>query len=311
MFLPQFEVYHKNLHTSYLNLSNFINFLKNDLFTGYIQIKTSEKECLIFLDHGQVINTFEILNNEYKFLSLEGILSNINEGIVNVYRLPEETAPFWANLVTAEILYPNLSTDFTDLIRLLHKLKREEITGWAEIILSGNEKSFIYFQNGIVIGTCSSWKNWLFEKGEAHLPEITKRTSEAVFNVYKLPLEQISTNINLENITNFFQEYLAVLEKIIGEKNFSLLWRQKGVEKAEKYPFLDPFANEFEYKEGKIAFYGDASEKELLEALKEVCTEIIKHNKNLEKKIVQEASYLKQKYKIFIENTGLSSLLGI
>jgi len=311
LFLPQFEVYHENLHTFYLNLSNFINFLKNDLFTGYIQIKTSEKEYLIFLDHGQVLNTFEILNNKYNFLSLEEILSNINQGIVNIYHLPEETAPFWANLVTAEILYPNLSTDFTDLIRLLHKLKREEITGWAEIILSENEKSFIYFQNGIIIGTCSSWKKWIFEKGEKSLPEITKRASKAVFNVYKLPLEQVSANINLENITNFFQEYLAILERFIGEKNFSLLWRQKGIEKAERYPFLDPFANEFEYKEGKIVFYGDTSEKELLEALKEVCAEIIDQKKDLKKRIIQEASYLKQKYSIFIENTGLSSLLGI
>ena len=310
MFLPQFEVCHENLHTSYLNLSNFINFLKNDLFTGYIQVKTPEKEYLIFLDHGQVLNTVEILNNEYKFLSLEETLSNINEGIVNVYRLPEETAPFWANLVTAEILYPNLSTDFTDLIKLIYKLKREEITGWAEINHSQGEKSFIYFQNGIVIGTCSSWRKWIFEEGEKCLPEITKRSSEAVFNVYKLRLEQISVNINLENITNFFQEYLAILEKIIGEKNFSLLWRQKGIEKADEYPFLDPFANEFEYKEGKIAFYGDASEKELLEALKKMCAEIIDQKKELKKKIIQEAGYLKQKYRIFIENTGLSSLLG-
>jgi len=310
LFLPQFEGYHENLHTFYLNLSNFINFLKNDLFTGYIQIKTSEKEYLIFLDQGQVLNSLEILNNKYKFLSLGEILSNINEGIVNVYYLPEETASFWANLVTAEILYSNLSTDFTDLVKLIYKLKKEEITGWAEINHLQGEKSFIYFQNGIIIGTCCSWKKWIFEEKENNLPEIARRASKAVFNVYKIPLEQTAANINLEDITNFFQEYLAILEKIIGKKFFFFLWRQKGIEKAEKYPFLDPFANEFEYKEGKIVFYGDVSERELLEALKEVCAEIIDQKKDLKKRIIQEASYLKQKYSIFIENTGLSFLLG-
>lgn len=311
MFLPQFKICHQNLHTSYLNLANLISFLKNDLFTGYIQTKVSEKEFLVFLDHGQILNSFEIVDNKYKFLPLEEILNTIKgEGTVNVYYLPEETALFWANLATAEILYPNLSTDFTDLIKLMHKLKKEEVTGWTEITSSQGEKSFVYFQNGTIIGTCSSWRKWVFEESEKYLPEITERASEAIFNVYKLRLDKTPANVTLEEITNFFQEYLATLEKFLGKKEFSLLWRQKGIEKVVKYPFLDPFANEFKYKEGKIVFEGNATEKELIEALKEICEEIIQQKKDLEKNIIQETRYLKEKYRTFIENTGLSFLLG-
>ncbi|MDL1969760.1 MAG: hypothetical protein LWW94_02075 [Candidatus Desulfofervidaceae bacterium] len=303
-FLPRFEIYHQNLSTYYLNLPQFIDFLKNDLFTGYIQIKGTHKDFLIFLEIGQILNCLEITENNYQILSLEEILNKVGkEEYVDVYYLPEETAIFWANLVTGSILYPNLSSDFTDLIKLLAKLKDEKLTGWIEINSPQKEKSFVYFQNGKVIGSCCSWKGNKFYKGEDLLPEIIKKYSKAVFDVY------ISGETSIEEAINFFEAYIKILEEIIGKKEFSLLWRRKGVEKADKYPFLDPFANEFEYKEGKINFWGEVSPNEFIEALKEVCSEIIKEKK-LTEKMKDKTKEIKDQHKTFIEKNGLFSLVG-
>jgi len=309
LFLPQFNPYHENLHTHYLNLSRLIEFLKSDLFTGYVQIKGAEKEFLIFLEDGQILSSIENTDDEYKSLPFQDVLNAIGEDeSVNIYHLPQETAPFWANLATAEVLYPGLSSDFTVLLKLIHKLKQEKLTGWIESRLSEDEKSLVYFKDGKIMGTCSSWRGFVFDEEEKHLSEVIEKSSEGVFNVYKLLLDRV-TSMALEEIINFYQEYLHILEKTVGHRQFSLSLRQKCVEKAEKYPFLDPFANELEFKEGKLSFVGDASERQLLEALKEVCVEIIKE-KGLEKKIDKEAGDLKEKYKVFLENTGLSALLA-
>lgn len=311
MFLPKFKIYHQNLNTYYLNLPQFVDFLKDDLFTGYIQIKRTDKDFFIFLEMGQVLNCLEVSDNNYQMLSLEEILNKIGKGdYVNVYYLPEETVIFWANLVTGNVLYPNLSSDFTDLIKLLAKLKHEGLTGWLEITSPQKEKSFVYFQNGKVIGSCCSWKGYKFYEGEDLLPEIIKKHAKAVFDVYKVSLDKgISGEISKEEVINFFAEYIKILEEVMSKKEFSLLWRQKGIEKADKYPFLDPFASEFEYKEGEINFWADVSPNELLEALKEVCSEIIKEKK-LTEKINDRTQEIKGKYKTFIKKNGLFSLVG-
>jgi len=312
MFLPRFKVRLSNLHTYYLEMPKLIEFLKNDLFTGYIQIQAEEKNLMIFLDTGQIINCLEVSNNDYRNLTLEELLTNIKkEEFVHVFYLPENTVLFWANLFTGKILYPDLSTEFTDANRLIQKLKRENLTGWMEINLPMKEKGIIYFQNGEIIGTCSSWRKWNFQEGEEFLPEITERISQATFNVYKLTLEEtLENDLTVENILSFFQELISALEDVIGEKEFFLLWRHKAIEKAEKYPFLDPFANEFEYKSKKIIYEGTASEKELINGLKEICGEIIKERK-LQKEISSKIKELKEKYKLFIEKAELLELFKV
>ena len=162
MLWPKFKVRLNNLHTYYTDLLKLIEFLKNDLFTGYIQIWKEEKESMIFLDTGQIVKCIENKSAKYNDISLQHLIENLGkEEVIHVFDLPENSVMFWANLYMGKILYPNLSTDFTDTTRLILKLKRENLTGWMEIHLR-QEKGIIYFQNGEIIGTCSSWRNWYF-----------------------------------------------------------------------------------------------------------------------------------------------------
>jgi hypothetical protein len=294
-----------------LDLGNLIDFFEKDLFTGYIHIKDNKKEPLVFFDSGQITKCLEMVDNEYKSVSLKSVLNTVKkEEIVNTYYLPEETGIFWPNLANAKILYPNLSNEFTVLLKLVYKLKQEKLTGFIEISISKDRKSFIYFQNGKIIGTCSSWRQWVFDEGERYLAEIIAKSTQATFNVYKISLEKISEeNMTLQETIDLFQEYLATAEKIIGEKSFSSLLHQICLEKAKKYPLLDPSTNELKYKEGKISLGVSISEIELTEVLKEVCEEIIKEN-DLKKKITQQTINLKKKYQDFIKRFELSSLFG-
>jgi len=80
-------------------------------------------------------------------------------------------------------------------------------------------------------------------------------------------------------------DMFAMLEELIGlaeevltvhrvQPGFDRRLKQKLLAKAEQFPFLDPFAGEFEFSERKIRFSGDTPHRELVEALTETVTEL-------------------------------------
>jgi hypothetical protein len=310
MFFPRFKAYHENLNTYYVDLPKLITFLTNDLFNGYIHIKGEGKEFFIFFEMGELLKCLDISDNQIKEISWEEITEQLHYNeYLNIYFLPEETIFFWANLAYATLLYPNLTSEFTDPVRLLNKLKKEGLTGFIEIIMD-HEKSYIYFQEGSIIGTSSSWNKEMFIPGESEVSVIIGKIEKAIFNVYKVE-EKAEMNLDklLEEALKFFEKYISILEKSIGEKKFSTLWRQLALEKAEQYPFLDPFAGEFEYKKGKINLWSDISTVELTEGLKEVCLELAKEANLLpqQKEVLEK---LKRDYKELIKRLNLFPLFS-
>ena len=51
--------------------------------------------------------------------------------------------------------------------------------------------------------------------------------------------------------------------------DFETLLNKQFVEKVNRYEFLDPFAGEFRYSNGKVSFSGRASQRELATAIVE------------------------------------------
>ena len=77
---------------------------------------------------------------------------------------------------------------------------------------------------------------------------------------------------------SFWSEMLSraegAVDKLSSEGKFADAFREVTVEKASTYPFLDPFAGEFEYRAGKAAFHG-AIPHDLSEALAECLQDTI------------------------------------
>ncbi len=310
MFLPRFKVYHENLNTYYLDIPKLVTFLKNDLFNGYIQIKTEGREFLVFFEMGEILKCLNVTDNHIEEIPYKEIIEQLHYNeYLNLYFLPEETTFFWANIAHATLLYPNLSSEFTDPIRLLNKLKKESLTGFVEIVMPP-EKGYIYLQEGNVIGTSSSWNEWEFKPEDNEIPVIITKIEKAIFNVYKVERKvEAALNDLFQEVLDFFSVYMSILEENIGKKQFSILLRQQAIEKAEKYPFLDPFAGEFEYKEGIINLWSDISIAELAEGLKELCLEIAKKIKLLPSQ-KEKLKGLKEDYKELIKKLNLFPLFN-
>jgi hypothetical protein len=89
------------------------------------------------------------------------------------------------------------------------------------------------------------------------------------------------------------------------KERFHTLLKNKFIEKADKYLFLNPFSDEFEYADRKISFSGKASDEELVrgvvESVKEL-TEELGLYRSLSIKLTSWA----RKYQKELERFGLS-----
>ena len=85
------------------------------------------------------------------------------------------------------------------------------------------------------------------------------------------------------------------------DSDFATLLNRKFVEKADLYPFLDPFAAEFQYADNKISFVGDTNDAELMSGVLESISEIA-HEIGLEAQFKRNVATWAKKYQSEIEN---------
>jgi hypothetical protein len=72
---------------------------------------------------------------------------------------------------------------------------------------------------------------------------------------------------------------LSIFEKVVHNKmkkraDFQKLLKQKSVENADRFSFLDPFAGEFEYAQQKIALSRRVSDRDLVDGVVAVVNEM-------------------------------------
>lgn len=234
-----------------------------------------------------------------------------NNFIVSVLQIPPERIYFWANLSNSKAIYRNLSTEFTDLEGLIKKMTVEKLSGYIDIKIGDSEQSgFLFFYNGEFIGGASvdasggldrsdAYKNSLIEmsrkdggkftvrkisftesvSGTAVPPPAVARTTVAPVKKEPLPRRVKRPKADPERIIAMLQELLNALEGTIAadkklKLDFNTLLSRKFSEKADVYPFLDPFAGEFRYVSGKIVFTGKAKSSALVSSIVESVTEI-------------------------------------
>jgi hypothetical protein len=287
MIFPKGEVVHKNLSTSYTNLNGLLLSLKSEDFSGYVKIGFLDYEAVLFMDSGDIINAIEQSGDKKRFgqRAISSIISKAKEqdGMINVYQLSPEMVTVLASTLKREVLYKDLSTDFTSLQRLISKLGEASHTGYIEIALkSGRGTGVIFFQEGEPLETILTAEDGNLISGTNILTKIIEEAqgAGAVFNVYRANLPTSSDHMieigeggDLGDLLRVLQDTISTIETVVDglikKGIFSSELRRILVKKSNEYPFLDPFAAEFRYKDGKIVFTGKTDIHELTRGLGE------------------------------------------
>jgi hypothetical protein len=334
MILPKGEAVHENLRTVFVDLNSFLQTLKEDNFTGYIQVSFWDYEGVLFLEAGEIDQPLEDAQGKRRGgeEAVENIIlmSKQQDGRINVYRLDPEMVTILASTSMKEATYKDLSTEFTSLDKLMEKLSKENHSGYIDIILNHNKgRGIIFFQEGAIVeAVMSDEKSGGGMYGKDMLNKIIDDVQKtgATFNVYRAGLESgsertgIAQALELQGVIEIMQEVIGTIEFLVdGLSNrpgsFRDTFKKSQVEKSEDYPFLDPFAAEFEYKNGEIKFSGRVPAETFIRGLKDcvdltidiTTVEITKPE--LDKRIRSALKPILAKFGEKIDSLGLKSIM--
>jgi hypothetical protein len=260
-----------------------LNELKTDLFTGYVRLGARDYEGVVLLDAGRVVNAVEVVKSERRngAKAFDGVLAKSRErdGMISVFQLSTEMTNLLANLSGSRVLYKDLASDLTSLDRVIAGLRGRHHSGYIDVQLSGGcETATIFMREGDVLEAVLSRQGTITD-GPKVLDDVVRAASRdgATFTVYgvqPVPREAETKSAEMSDRpehVSLWQDVLKTVESgvdaVAKPGTFSTAFRRACVDLADSYPFLDPFAAEFEYREGQIRYDGQAGVAELNQGL--------------------------------------------
>ena len=325
IIIPKEKSLLQGLNSHYVDIRKLIEHYQGEAGTGAVHFKSNFIDGLLFFDKDDVLQGFYEQKGSETIVetTIDRIidLTQENNFSVAVYQIEPENVYFWANLISAEEIDRDLSTDFTNLKALIKKMCAEKLTGFIQVNISeGEEGGLLFFSGGTIIGGSYSWENGTVNRtGEAR-EELIRKTMEqgGTFTVSKIAFSNGKGQASSKNgDSGSFPDPFRMLEDLLGQferivksdkrikQNFDTLLRGKFVEKAEEYAFLDPFAGEFEYVNRKIRFMGRADEETLIKGVTETVTALAE-DLDLGSIFQEQMAPFSKKYARRLESVGVT-----
>ncbi len=287
LVIPRQQPVLENLNIYYLNVRKLLEHFQGEIGTGGVYFKSHAAEGVIFFDQNELLSGF-LRDRDVEITGQKAIKRLLEAGddynfSVNIYEISTEEVYYWASIPAAEKIYKDLSTEFTDLEGLIKKMSSEKLTGYIDVSIgNGNDVGLLFLVNGKIMGGSYSWANGSPSLSKEDQDLLIQKSKDlgGSFNVCRIPLTKSVTERepddggpkHTEKAIVILEELLVTFEKVVrsrGKKRFDFqkLLKQKLVEHADRYAFLDPFAGEFDYRENKITFSGRASDRNLVVAV--------------------------------------------
>lgn len=274
----------ENLNSYYLDTVKLLEHYQGQVDSGVIHFRSAPAEGVIFFDKdGLLEGVYEGKGEHIKGkAAVDHLLrsASAENYTISVYQVEADQIYFWSGILGATRIYENLSTEFTDLDGLIKKMASEKLSGYIEISLnSSGEGAVIFFRNGHFLGGSYSREKGKLDRSREGRESIIRKAKSvgAVFHVSSIPPAKVggegkATRDLSQDIIEPMEELLVLVENLFHSSksikgDFRTLLKKKFLELAETYPFLDPFAGEFEYTEHKIRYKADASEANLAAGL--------------------------------------------
>jgi len=249
--------------------------LKENSFTGCVQVSFWEYDGVLLLDTGNIINAQEEINGNLRSGqdAVKRVIAKAkdSDGAISVYALKGEMVTMLASAVKSVVIFENLSTEFTSLEALISKLQTEDHTGYVEVnFQGGQQEGYIFLLEGRIVETLLSNRGEEIS-GPNVFPRVIEFASSlgATFNVYKAAVEEahsesevIKASIDLPQLLEVWGAIIGAVESasddLLGEGVFLMTFKDTLIAKVDEYPFLDPFAAKFSYLDGAVSFSGEA-----------------------------------------------------
>ena len=283
-----------DLNSYYLKIKNLLEHSQGELGSGGLFFTSAGGKGVLFFDQDVVLSGYyqngeEALSGQPAIDYLLNPPDNQNFTI-NVYAIEPENVYYWTSIPGARILYDNLSSEFTDIKALINKMILEKLTGYIDIQINGRkDRGLLFFQDGQAVGESFNWHTLPKKDDPKPSDLLVTRIQQhgGLFKVYEISLKQSSkAESHRKDSTDSTPDplpmlgmLLYILERVVSANKkirqpFSMYLKRKFIEKADRFPFLDPFAGELEYHDRKIHYGGQASHEQLVAAVTETVREM-------------------------------------
>jgi hypothetical protein len=275
----------RNIHASYVDMAKLVAYYQQHMDSGCIHLQAAQAEGILFFNRQDVVNSHysdDSRNLDGK-AAQDWLLQPSASGDmhIHVYEIPAEQQAFWSQMQSAVAIYSNLSTDFTDLVKLLKKMAVEKLTGYIDVNLTQpGEQGRIFLVDGKFIGGSYAWATGRLLPGREDLEVLIHKTSQAegTFNVFSIAppaREAVGAAPSTPQPADDQQalaQLLSLFEQMVSEcktakGDFQTYLKKKFVQNVDRYAFLDPFAAEFDYHDGAITFSGNVDDALLAEGI--------------------------------------------
>jgi hypothetical protein len=306
MIFPRGEVVHKNLSTAYTDLSALVSTLKSEGFSGTIEIEFPQHKGTLFFGSGEIVDAEARGGTDTKKLAgqeaaqaLLGLTGQKN-GMISIYQLPPERVAIVMKNLQNEIVFKGLSTDFTRLEGLLHKLREDKLSGFIEVLTKDNQPMGVLFlEEGEPVEMYNQPESGPSVFGRKSIPIFVETVTKqgAVFDVFRIrggvskkgkeevlavPLPGSPPKVEeSKELIPIFQDILSRVEKWVDNATqrgtFLKAFNRSRMEKSGEFFFLDPFSGEFSYQDGTIRFIGETSGKDFARGILECLRSSLPH----------------------------------
>lgn len=324
IIIPHVKPVINNLNSYYLDMEKLVEHYQAELRSGGIHLKSPGVEGIVFFDEDTITNVFfQEKNNRLDGISArDALIRNLkaNNFMVSVYQIEPDKFHYWANLSYAEDLHCDLKSDTKALDDLIKRMNTENLTGYIEAAITGTpDHGLIFFINGNIIGITCPWERDEPSDTKQNLQRLIlkSKNSGASFNVKRIDLSRFQgradSGANVEHppgeIVALLQVLLSTLESLIAAEkriktDFDTLLKKKFFEKADTYEFLDPFAAEVQYANGRFEFSGDTPLPQIVKGVSESVLELA-DDMGLQALLMQKLDPLKKQYQTEISRFGI------
>lgn len=277
MMLPKDHPVYANLNTTFTGFDGLIEDLRSRALNGYVLVSFRGYDGVLFLEDGDVVMGVEQEGSARRTgaPAIEGVRARAAEknGCINVYGVTPEMAKLLAGCIDAEPVFRDLTAAFTSFERLVEKLGDDGHTGYLEVLAPGQSGAIVFFAGGKVTETVLPAEG----QGVPAIQAVFELAANpgAVFNVYRLrsvereastsaPAAAAPRLSDPAPVLAFWSDVIGSVEAVVDGLSkpgrFVLSFKETLVNRAVTYPYLDPFAAEFDYRDGKVQFEGGLPE---------------------------------------------------
>lgn len=280
--IPRFDIYHANLHSSFLRFNRYVEMLEQEFFNGYVLLDTVSHKCyLMMLDgepHAHLLKSQD--KSEFKAIQPKEFDNLTKEDcFVMSFKCSPQYIEFLSRCHTAKMIYKNLEPENINPEHLIQKCKTGKFSGIIEANGTQAKKKRIYFDKGNMIGTMNIGSNDDMFSPDTSDEQIYESIGTLKLNLYEFAKQANtieSASGSRENLIQCYQEIMQLLEASAGAQDFSSIWRISAMELSKEFSFLDPFVAEFSYANQTIDLWEQVDLKQAAKGMDKLCESIAK-----------------------------------